>query len=86
MQTETEIASVPPSVLLTPGDRDGELSSEWYANTQAKLVEARYLSLVAGKHLYSTGAYLTAGNKTGVAWSDSLMPVSKWQIPKSIAA
>ena len=84
MQTEAEIASLPASVLLTPGDRDGELNSEWYANTQAKLVEAPYLSRVAGKYLlvYSTGAYLTEGYKTGVAWSDSLMPVGNGRYRK----
>jgi hypothetical protein len=47
-------------------------------------VEAPYLSVVEGKHLlvYSTGAYLTNGYKTAVAWSDHLMPVSKGRYRK----
>jgi hypothetical protein len=57
MISEKEATQTEPVTLSTPGDRNGELNSEWYANTQAKLVEAPYLSVVEGKHLlvYSTG-------------------------------
>ena len=41
MISPTELAPREAATLLTPGDRDGELNSESYANTQAKLVEPR---------------------------------------------
>jgi hypothetical protein len=65
-----------PVVLLKTGDRYGDLASEQFANTPAKLVEAPWLALIGGKHalIYSTGSYLTAGYKAGVAWSDTLLP------------
>jgi len=76
MTSPTQPASVEPTVLLTPGDKDGGLVSEWYANTQAKLVEAPNIARINGKYalIYSTGAYLTSGYKAGVAWSDTLLP------------
>ena len=76
MSSPTRPASGGPVVLLTPGDRYGALNSEWYANTQAKLVEAPFISRIGGKYalVYSTGAYLTAGYKAAVAWSDTLLP------------
>ena len=66
----------PATTLLTTGDRYGELNSEQYANTQAKLVEAPWIAIIGGKHalIYSTGSYLTSGYKAGVAWSDGLLP------------
>jgi Glycosyl hydrolases family 43 len=76
MLTPTQSAQAAPTTLLTPGDRDGELESEWYGHTQAKLVEAPYISKIGDKYalVYSTGAYLTPGYKAGVAWSDTLLP------------
>jgi hypothetical protein len=69
-------AQTPPVVLLTPGDRYGGLISEQYANTEARLTEAPYITRISGKHalVYSTGSYLTPGYKAGVAWSDTLLP------------
>ena len=65
-----------PTTLLMPGDRYGALNSEFYGNTQAKLVEAPYIAKIAGKYalIYSTGAYQQVDYKAGVAWSDTLMP------------
>lgn len=76
MQSFTQLASSPRVMVLRTGDREGELASETYANTRAKLVEAPYISKVAGKYalVYSSGAYLTPGYKAGVAWSDTLLP------------
>lgn len=76
MQLPTQPALVGPTTLLTPGDRNGPLESEYYGQTEAKLVEAPYISNVGGKYalVYSTGAYLTPGYKAAVAWSDTLMP------------
>jgi hypothetical protein len=76
MRSPTELAPEPRMMLLKPGDRNGPLASENYGQTQAKLVEAPYLSKIGGKYalVYSTGAYLTPGYKTGVAWSDTLAP------------
>lgn len=73
------LAAGPAVTLLTPGDRYGELNSEWFANTQAKLVEAPWIAVIGGKHalVYSTGSYLTSGYKAGVAWSDTLVPMGK---------
>ena len=70
--------------LLTPGDRNGPLDSEDYAQTQAKLVEAPYISRIQGKYalVYSTGAYLTPGYKAGIAWSDTLVPVASGRYRK----
>ncbi len=76
MLSPTRVAPDGPVTLLTPGDRDGELASEFYANTKAKLVEAPYIAQIGGKYalVYSTGAYLTPGYKAAVAWSDTLLP------------
>ncbi len=78
MRSFVEPSAGGPVTLLTPGDRDGELESERYANTPAKLVEAPWIAVVGGKHalIYSTGAYLTPGYKAGVAWSDGLLPLA----------
>lgn len=76
MLSPTQPAPADPTILLTPDDRYGPLNSEWYDNTQAKLVEAPYVAKIGGKYalIYSTGAYLQPDYKVGVAWSDTLMP------------
>ncbi len=78
MQSPTQPAASAPVTLLAPGDRHGPLQSELYSQTQAKLVEAPYISRIGGKYAltYSTGAYLTPGYKAAVAWSDSLLPAA----------
>lgn len=75
MRSPTE-ASGPAVELLATGDRYGDLASEQYANTQAKLVEAPYLAHIGTKYalIYSTGGYLTPGYKAAVAWSDTIFP------------
>jgi hypothetical protein len=76
MLSPTQLAPEPPITLLTPGDRYGELESEWYDHTPAKLVEAPYIVRIANKYalIYSTGAYQQVDYKAGVAWSDTLLP------------
>ena len=78
MQSPTQPAASAPVTLLAPGDRYGPLQSEFYAQTQAKLAEAPYISRIGGKYalIYSTGAYLTPGYKAAVAWSDTLFPAA----------
>jgi hypothetical protein len=76
MQSSTQPAPEGRVMLLRPGTRYGAIRSEDFASTQAKLVEAPYISKIGGKYVlvYSTGSYLTPGYKAGVAWSDTLLP------------
>lgn len=76
MLSPTQPAPESPATLLTPGDRYGALNSEFYGNTQAKLVEAPTIARIGGKYalVYSTGAYQQADYKAGIAWSDTLVP------------
>ncbi len=76
MTSPTQVASSGPVTLLNTDTPHGPVVSENYANTQAKLVEAPYLTTIGGKWalFYATGAYREAGYKTGVAWSDTLIP------------
>lgn len=78
MVSPTQVSSTGPTTLLTTGLTSGPLVSENYAATQAKLVEAPYIVKMAGKYalLYATGAYREADYKTGVAWSDTLLPAA----------
>lgn len=76
MLSPTQPTQDSPTILLTPDDRYGPLKSEWYGQSQSKLVEAPYIAKIGGKYalIYSTGAYLQPDYKAGVAWSDILMP------------
>jgi hypothetical protein len=76
LQSFTQPAPERRVMLLRPGTRYGAIRSEDFASTQAKLVEAPYISKIGGKYalVYSTGSYLTPGYKAGVAWSDTLLP------------
>jgi hypothetical protein len=76
MLSPTELAPVAPTLLLEPSEKDGGFNSEWYANTDFKLVEVANLKFINNKYAlaYSTGAFETAGYKAGVAWSDTLLP------------
>lgn len=88
MLSPTQVAPEAPVTLLMPGDRFGPLNSEWYGQTQAKLVEAPYIIKLAGKYalIYSTGAYQQVGYKAGVAWSDTLFPANGKRYRKVLAA
>jgi hypothetical protein len=88
MLSPTQPAPMAPTTLLTPGDRYGDLPSEWYGHTQAKLVEAPYIAKVSGKYalIYSTGAYQQADYKAGVAWSDTLLPIQGGRYRKVLEA
>ncbi len=76
MLSPTRPAPERPTTLLMPDDGPGALDSEAYYHALVKLVEAPNLTKIAGKYalIYSTGAYWKADYKTGVAWSDTLMP------------
>lgn len=76
MVSPTQLARHAAIPLLSPSSRDGGLGSEFYGHTQAKLVEAPYITRMGGKYalIYSTGAYQHADYKAGVAWSDTLLP------------
>jgi hypothetical protein len=76
MLSPTELAQVAPTLLLEPSEKDGGFNSEWYANTDFKLVEVANLKFINNKYAlaYSTGAFETADYKAGVAWSDTLLP------------
>jgi hypothetical protein len=76
MLSPTQPALVAPTLLLEPSEKDGGFNSEWYANTDFKLVEVANLNFINNKYAlaYSTGAFETAGYKAGVAWSDTLLP------------
>jgi hypothetical protein len=76
MTSPIKADAVDYTVLLRPGDKQGQLASEQFANTPAWLVEAPNIAHINGKYalIYSTGSYLTTGYKAGVAWSDTLMP------------
>ncbi len=76
MLSPTRLASAEPVTLLTPGDRFGPLTSEWYDHTPSKLVEAPFIARIGGKYalIYSTGAFQHVDYKAGVAWSDTLLP------------
>jgi hypothetical protein len=78
MISPTQLAATAPTTLLTTGLPAGAIVSENYSNTQAKLVEAPYLARIGGKYalFYATGAYREADYKTGVAWSDTLIPIA----------
>ena len=88
MISPTRLAPVDPTLLLSPSEADGGFSSEQFANTTSKLVEAPNISVINGKYAmaYSTGSYLTAGYKAGVAWSDTLLPSSGGQYRKVLDA
>jgi hypothetical protein len=76
MLSPTAVAPVAPTLLLQPSEKNGGFNSEWYANTDFKLVEVANLKVINNKYAlaYSTGAFETAGYKAGVAWSDTLLP------------
>lgn len=78
MLSPTQLAAEAPVTLLTTGLAADTLVSELYANTTSKLVEAPYIAKIGGKYalFYATGAYREADYKTGVAWSDTLLPVA----------
>ncbi|WP_157134763.1 hypothetical protein [Sphingomonas sp. PAMC 26605] len=90
MLSPTRLAPTRRFALLAPEDRANgrELASELYGNTQARLVEAPYISRIGGKYalIYSSGAYLTTGYKAGIAWSDTLLPSAGGSYRKVFAA
>jgi hypothetical protein len=73
-------ASSAATVLLAPDNADGGYNSELFFgmgnSAKFKLIETGNLTKVGGKYVmaYSTGAYNESDYKTGLAWSDTLIP------------
>ena len=88
MQSPTMLAPVGPVLLLSPDQQNGGFSSEQFASTTSKLVEAENIQVINGKYAmaYSTGSFLTAGYKAGVAWSDTLFPAPGHEYRKVLEA
>jgi hypothetical protein len=81
MQSSKELASEGPVVLLAPSTGSASLNSEYFhtappAGDTFKLIETGNLIKIAGKYVmaYSAGDYQQLDYKTGVAYSDTLLP------------
>ena len=79
MRSPTVLANSAPVILLQPNEGADALNSEFYfekGNAAFKLVETGNITVIHGKYAlaYSTGAYDMGDYKTGVAWSDTLLP------------
>ncbi len=88
MISPTQVAPSAPVTLLQTGLTSDTLTSENYANTPAKLVEAPFIARIEGKYalFYATGAYREADYKVGVAWSDTLLPAAGGRYRKVVQA
>lgn len=83
MQSATQLANVPPVTLIEPDDTsdNGGFNSEYFffdMSAPFKLVETGNVTRINGKYAiaYSTGDFQEPDYKTGVAWSDTFLPVS----------
>ncbi|WP_433893707.1 hypothetical protein [Streptomyces sp. CA-111067] len=80
MTSPSKPANSAPSVLLGPETANGGYNSELFfgmgRSAKFKLIETGNLTKVGGKYVmaYSTGAYNQSDYKTGLAWSDTLIP------------
>jgi hypothetical protein len=81
MSSPAILAQADPVVLLAPGNEDGGFNSEYFHTHPAqgdsfKLIETGNLTKIAGKYVmaYSAGDYQQLDYKTGVAFSDRLLP------------
>ncbi len=80
MVSPTQAAPEQPNVLLQPDIADGGFNSEFFnylqPDSQFKLIETGNITVIDGKYVmaYSTGAFDQPNYKTGVAWSDTLLP------------
>lgn len=84
MKSATEKTGGSPVWLLAPSTADGGFNSEYFhinwaaggANADFKLIETGNITKIAGKYVmaYSTGDYQQLNYKTGIAYSDTLLP------------
>jgi hypothetical protein len=84
MKSPKELDTSDPAWLLAPSTDDGGFNSEYFhinwaeggPNADFKLIETGNISKIAGKYVmaYSTGDYQQLDYKTGIAFSDTLLP------------
>jgi hypothetical protein len=81
MTSPKVLAPNDPVILLEPSDTDGGFNSEYFhtdhpATDKFKLIETGNITKIAGKYVmaYSAGDYQQLDYKTGVAYSDTLLP------------
>jgi len=81
MNSVTQPSSAMPVVLLDPSDVNNGFNSEYFhtvppAGDTFKLIETGNITKIAGKYVmaYSAGDYQQLDYKTGVAFSDTLLP------------
>jgi len=81
MSSPSELGSSDPVVLLAPSNIDGGFNSEFFHTAPRhgdtfKLTETGNIIKIAGKYVvaYSAGDYQQLNYKTGIAFSDTLLP------------
>jgi hypothetical protein len=84
MKSPKDLDSTDPVWLLVPDTMNGGFNSEYFhinwadggPNADFKLIETGNITRVAGKYVmaYSTGDYQQLNYKTGIAYSDTLLP------------
>ena len=84
LTSPTDLDSTNPVWLLVPSTADGGFNSEYFhinwaeggPNADFKLIETGNITKIAGKYVmaYSTGDYQQLDYKTGIAYSDTLLP------------
>jgi hypothetical protein len=84
LTSATDLDSTAPVWLLAPSTIDGGYNSEYFhinwvdggPNADFKLIETGNISKIDGKYVmaYSTGDYQQLDYKTGIAFSDTLLP------------
>jgi hypothetical protein len=84
MTSPSDLDSTGPAWLLAPSTTDGGYNSEYFhinwaeggPNADFKLIETGNITKIAGKYVmaYSTGDYQQLDYKTGIAYSDTLLP------------
>jgi hypothetical protein len=91
MVSPTVAAASAPVTLLAPDDTGAGFTSEYFHTNPAptdtfKLIETGNITKIAGKYVmaYSAGDYQQADYKTGIAYSDTLIPQAGQQYRKLI--
>jgi len=84
LKSPADVDSSDPVWLLAPNTTDGGYNSEYFhinwaeggPNADFKLIETGNITKIAGKYVmaYSTGDYQELDYKTGIAYSDTLLP------------
>ncbi|WP_405783180.1 hypothetical protein [Streptomyces sp. NBC_00859] len=80
MESSSHPAASGPVLLLGPEDSHGGYNSEYFfgldQTKKFKLIETGNITRIGGKYVmaYSTGAFNERDYKSGLAWSDTLIP------------